>query len=146
MNISVYQVDAFANRVFEGNPAAICPLEKWLPEHTMQALAAENNLSETAFFVPAEDGFELRWFTPATEVDLCGHATLAAAHVLFEELDFQGEEIRFSTKSGPLSVTRSARVARVANYSAWIFLHKCRSPLSCPCKLSRHFMQRQKTV
>lgn len=109
MNISVYQVDAFANRVFEGNPAAICPLEQWLPEQTMQALAAENNLSETAFFVPVEDGFELRWFTPTTEVGLCGHATLAAAHVLFEELGYQEEEIRFNTKSGLLCVTRGGK-------------------------------------
>ena len=82
MKINVYQVDAFASKPFEGNPAAICPLAEWLPEQTMQALAAENNLSETAFFVPEGDGFALRWFTPATEVDLCGHATLAAAYVL----------------------------------------------------------------
>lgn len=106
MKINVYQVDAFANKAFEGNPAAICPLQEWLPEQTMQALAAENNLSETAFFVPEDDGFALRWFTPATEVDLCGHATLAAAYVLFEELAYQGDEIRFSTKSGALSVMR----------------------------------------
>ena len=106
MKINVYQVDAFANKAFEGNPAAICPLQQWLPEQTMQALAAENNLSETAFFVPEGDGFALRWFTPAVEVDMCGHATLAAAHVLFEELDYKGEEISFSTKSGTLSVKR----------------------------------------
>jgi len=106
VKINVYQVDAFANKAFEGNPAAICPLQEWLPEQTMQALAAENNLSETAFFVPEDDGFALRWFTPATEVDLCGHATLAAAYVLFEELAYQGDEIRFSTKSGALSVMR----------------------------------------
>ena len=143
MNIPVYQVDAFANRVFEGNPAAICPLEHWLPEHTMQALAAENNLSETAFFVPAEDGFELRWFTPATEVDLCGHATLAAAHVLFEELDFQGEEIRFSTKSGPLSVIRSGKSGELLSMD---FPAQAPLPITCPRKLSKHFTQRQKTV
>ena len=113
MKINVYQVDAFANKPFEGNPAAICPLQKWLPEQTMQALAAENNLSETAFFVPEGDGFALRWFTPATEVDLCGHATLAAAYVLFEELDYDGEEIRFSTKSGTLSVVRNGDFLRM---------------------------------
>ncbi|GJM12635.1 MAG: putative isomerase [Pseudohongiella sp.] len=107
MKINVYQIDAFANKAFEGNPAAICPLQEWLPAQTMQALAAENNLSETAFFVPEDDGFALRWFTPETEVDLCGHATLAAAYVLFEELDYQGEEILFSTKSGTLTVKRS---------------------------------------
>jgi len=106
VKINVYQIDAFANKAFEGNPAAICPLQEWLPDQTMQALAAENNLSETAFFVPEDDGFALRWFTPATEVDLCGHATLAAAYVLFEELNYQGNEIRFNTKSGTLSVTR----------------------------------------
>ncbi|PCI79352.1 MAG: isomerase [SAR86 cluster bacterium] len=113
MKINVYQVDAFANKPFEGNPAAICPLQEWLPEQTMQALAAENNLSETAFFVAEGDGFALRWFTPATEVDLCGHATLAAAYVLFEELDYQGEEIRFSTKSGTLSVMRNGDSLRM---------------------------------
>lgn len=136
MNISVYQVDAFANRVFEGNPAAICPLEKWLPEHTMQALAAENNLSETAFFVPAEDGFELRWFTPATEVDLCGHATLAAAHVLFEELDFQGEEIRFSTKSGPLSVIRSGKSGELLSMD---FPAQAPLPIDLPTQIVQAF-------
>jgi PhzF family phenazine biosynthesis protein len=113
VKINVYQVDAFANKPFEGNPAAICPLEEWLPEQAMQALAAENNLSETAFFVPDGDGFALRWFTPAIEVDLCGHATLAAAHVLFEELDYQSEEIRFSTKSGTLSVVRNGDSLRM---------------------------------
>jgi len=113
MKIDVYQVDAFANKPFEGNPAAICPLQEWLPEQIMQALAAENNLSETAFFVPEEDGFALRWYTPTTEVDMCGHATLAAAHVLFEELDFQEEEIRFSTKSGALSVMRDGDSLRM---------------------------------
>lgn len=106
MKISLYQVDAFANKAFEGNPAAICPLKSWLPEQTMQAIAAENNLSETAFFVPNEDAYDLRWFTPSTEVDLCGHATLAAAHVLFHELGYEGEEIRFNTRSGSLSVVR----------------------------------------
>ncbi len=107
MKISVYHVDAFANKPFEGNPAAICPLEQWLPDMTMQAIAAENNLSETAFFVAEGDRFALRWFTPTTEVDLCGHATLAAAYVLFEELGYGAEEIRFSTKSGILTVRRN---------------------------------------
>jgi len=104
VKIRQYQVDAFASRVFEGNPAAVCPLDTWLPENTLQAIAAENNLSETAFFVPSGDGFELRWFTPATEVDLCGHATLASAHVLFAILGFQNEVIRFATRSGELAV------------------------------------------
>ena len=113
MKINVYHVDAFANKAFEGSPAAICPLDQWLPEQTMQALAAENNLSETAFFVTEGDGFALRWFTPTTEVDLCGHATLAAAYVLFEELGYQGEVIRFSTKSGTLSVVRNGDSLRL---------------------------------
>jgi len=81
MKTPMYQVDAFTDRVFHGNPAAVCPLEQWLPDATMQAIAAENNLSETAFFVPSGSDFHLRWFTPATEIDLCGHATLAAAHL-----------------------------------------------------------------
>jgi predicted PhzF superfamily epimerase YddE/YHI9 len=106
MKIRQYQVDAFAARVFEGNPAAVCPLEGWLDDHLLQAIAAENNLSETAFFVPAEEGFELRWFTPLKEVELCGHATLAAAHVLFAHLGYAGKRISFETRSGALFVER----------------------------------------
>jgi len=79
MEIPLYQIDAFASGLFEGNPAAVCPLDAWLPDATMQSIAAENNLSETAFFVPTGDGFHIRWFTPLSEVDLCGHATLATA-------------------------------------------------------------------
>ena len=101
-----YQVDAFARRVFEGNPAAVCPLDAWLPDATLQAIAMENNLSETAFFVPAGEGFHLRWFTPVAEVDLCGHATLATAHVLFAELGYVGQAIAFATRSGRLVVER----------------------------------------
>ena len=82
----MYQVDAFAGRVFSGNPAAICPLENWLPDVQMQAIAAENNLAETAFFVRNGAGYKLRWFTPAVEVDLCGHATLASAFVILNDL------------------------------------------------------------
>ncbi len=108
MRIPIYQVDAFTSRVFAGNPAAICPLEEWLPDEQMQAIAAENNLAETAFFVPRGDGFDLRWFTPMVEVDLCGHATLASAFVLFEKLAYTGESIAFSTKSGMLTVVRRA--------------------------------------
>jgi len=106
MKIRQYQVDAFASRVFEGNPAAVCPLEHWLPDETLQAIATENNLSETAFFVAAGPSFELRWFTPAAEVDLCGHATLASAHVLFEILGYGEPEIRFATRSGELRARR----------------------------------------
>ena len=106
MKLKQYQVDAFATRAFEGNPAAVCPLTEWLDDALMQAIAAENNLSETAFFVPNEKGFHLRWFTPAHEVDLCGHATLATAHVIFDMLDYDKERITFSTRSGNLFVTK----------------------------------------
>lgn len=106
MNIKQYQVDAFATRVFEGNPAAVCPLAHWLDDTLLQAIAAENNLSETAFFVPSGNAFQLRWFTPVSEVDLCGHATLATAHVLFAHLGHPGPVITFETRSGALTVTR----------------------------------------
>lgn len=106
MKLQQYQVDAFASHVFEGNPAAVCPLESWLDDTLLQAIAMENNLSETAYFVPVDKGFELRWFTPATEVDLCGHATLAAAHVLYTELGHSADAISFATRSGELSVSR----------------------------------------
>jgi PhzF family phenazine biosynthesis protein len=107
MKLRQYQVDAFASRAFEGNPAAVCPLERWLDDALLQAIAAENNLSETAFVVPSGADFQLRWFTPVAEVDLCGHATLATAHVLFEHLGHPGALIRFETRSGPLTVRRS---------------------------------------
>lgn len=110
MRIPIYQVDAFTSRVFAGNPAAICPLERWLPDATLASIATENNLSETAYFVKAASGFELRWFTPAVEVDLCGHATLASAWVLFHELGFMGPAITFHTKSGELTVERKGEM------------------------------------
>lgn len=114
MRLKQFQVDAFAAQVFEGNPAAICPLESWLDDGILQAIAEENNLSETAFFVPIEGvGFELRWFTPVTEVDLCGHATLAAAHVLFEEMGYQSEQITFKTRSGELLVKKEGEQLRM---------------------------------
>ncbi|GGG39634.1 isomerase [Croceivirga lutea] len=105
MKLTLYQVDAFAEKVFEGNPAAICPLEEWLPTVTMQKIAQENNLSETAFILRKNDGFEIRWFTAEIEVDLCGHATLAAAHAIFNYLNYQENTIQFfSPRSGKLSV------------------------------------------
>jgi len=104
--IPIYQVDAFASRVFTGNPAAVCPLEKWLPDEQMQAIAAENNLAETAFFVPNGEGYHLRWFTPTVEVDLCGHATLASAFVIMNRLTPAAKSVQFLTKSGKLAVTR----------------------------------------
>jgi PhzF family phenazine biosynthesis protein len=109
MNIKIYQVDAFTDQLFGGNPAAVCPLDKWLPDSLMQQIAAENNLAETAFFVSnsRNDGYELRWFTPELEMDLCGHATLAAAHIIFTEMSPVNEEIKFQTKkAGELTVTR----------------------------------------
>jgi len=109
MEIPIYQVDAFSSAAFGGNPAAVCPLEEWLPDETLQAIAAENNLSETAYFVRTGDRFALRWFTPGCEVDLCGHATLASAHVLFQELGIKDDTLRFDTKSGELVVRRDGR-------------------------------------
>lgn len=106
MKLTIFQVDAFAEAVFGGNPAAVVPLEAWLDDEVLQAIAMENNLSETAFFVPGEEGVRLRWFTPNAEVDLCGHATLAAAHVLFEHLGWTRPDIRFLSNSGPLVVRR----------------------------------------
>lgn len=106
MALIQYQIDAFASRPFEGNSAAVVPLERWLDEDLLQAIAMENNLSETAFFVPEGDGFQLRWLTPTKEVDLCGHATLATAHALFEHLGYDQPLIRFSTRSGDLFVER----------------------------------------
>jgi PhzF family phenazine biosynthesis protein len=106
VQIPIYQVDAFASRVFTGNPAAVCPLESWLPDVQLQEIATENNLSETAFFIPDGDAYQLRWFTPAVEVDLCGHATLATAYVLFKELGVTTPQISFRTKSGELIVHR----------------------------------------
>jgi PhzF family phenazine biosynthesis protein len=106
MEIPLYQVDAFTGRVFAGNPAAVCPLEKWLPPERMQAIAAENNLAETAFFVRSGERYQLRWFTPNVEIDLCGHATLASAFVLFRFLTPQEDSVTFDTQSGELTVRR----------------------------------------
>lgn len=106
MRLPIYQIDAFASRVFGGNPAAVVPLESWLPDDVMQAIAAENNLAETAFFVPEGEDYALRWFTPTVEVDLCGHATLASAHLIFSKITPDREQVRFTTRSGPLTVTR----------------------------------------
>lgn len=107
MNLPIFQVDAFTSKPFGGNPAAVVPLTEWLPEELMQSIAAENNLSETAFFVREGDGYGLRWFTPTFEIDLCGHATLATAHVIFEELRLEEASIKFrSHKSGELGVEK----------------------------------------
>lgn len=110
MNLNLYQIDAFADRVFAGNPAAVCPLETWLEDEVMQAIAAENNVAETAFYVPCGDDFEIRWFTPTVEVDLCGHATLASAYVLYEEQGFDQPSLRFHSKSGILQVSKKGNL------------------------------------
>ncbi len=106
MELPIFQVDAFTGQVFSGNPAAVCPLVTWLPDEMLQSIAAENNLAETAFFVRTGERFHLRWFTPACEVDLCGHATLATAFVLFSEMGEQSDRLYFDTKSGELTVQR----------------------------------------
>lgn len=108
MTIPIYQVDAFTLGPFSGNPAAVCPLDAWLDDDTMQNIAAENNLAETAFIVPREGGYDLRWFTPAVEVDLCGHATLAAGYVVLNHLQPDLRSVSFETVSGELIVTRDA--------------------------------------
>lgn len=111
MKLKMYQVDAFTSRVFAGNPAAVCILEQWLDAKLMQHIANENNLSETAFAVPVNNRYEIRWFTPEMEVDLCGHATLATGHVLFNHLDFPSDRVEFfSPHSGSLSVEKNGQL------------------------------------
>lgn len=107
--MKIFQVDAFTNRLFSGNPAAVIPLEEWINDDMMQRIAMENNLAETAFFVPQGDGFHIRWFTPKVEVDLCGHATLATAHVLYHHMGFIGPELNFASRSGNLRVFREGK-------------------------------------
>ena len=106
MILKTYQIDAFTTKVFEGNPAMVVPLDGWIDDELMQKIAQENNLSETAFFVQKDELYELRWFTPKSEVDMCGHATLASAYVLFECMDYERDVIKFSTKSGILEVRK----------------------------------------
>jgi PhzF family phenazine biosynthesis protein len=106
MKIRMFQIDAFTDRQFHGNPAAVCPLERWLADAVMQDIAAENNLAETAFYLRTQEGFHIRWFTPEEEVDLCGHATLATAYAIFAIEGVPGNTIHFASRSGPLSVTK----------------------------------------
>ena len=110
MKLQIYQIDAFAERVFQGNPAAVVPLEHELEDDLLQSIAAENNLSETAFILRREDSFSLRWFTPVSEVDLCGHATLASAFYLFESGEVKGDRVSFETRSGTLHVLKNGRL------------------------------------
>ena len=107
MRVAYYEVSAFTSQPFGGNPAGVCPLDSWPPDAILQGIAANNNLAETAFFVPRDTDFDLRWFTPTTEVDLCGHATLAAAYVLFTERGWPAESIHFHSRSGILTVSLS---------------------------------------
>ena len=133
MQLQIFQIDAFAERVFEGNPAAVCPLEEWLPDHILQKIALENNLSETAFFVPSGAGFRIRWFTPTTEVDLCGHATLASAYVLFNHLGHGGDTVRFESRSGILAVRR------LGDRLELDFPNQAPKPCEAPANLLRAF-------
>lgn len=124
MKLPLYQIDAFANKSFEGNPAAICPLDEWLSDELMQSISAENNLSETAFFIKTNDGYHIRWFTPTHEVDLCGHATLASAYVIFNILKYEEKEILFESKSGVLSVKKN---------NDWLEMDfPSQAPIQCP--------------
>ncbi len=126
MRISLFHIDAFTSKQFAGNPAAVCPLKAWLPDETMQEIAAENNLSETAFFVPGEEAHEIRWFTPTVEVDLCGHATLASAWVIFHALARDARVATFTSRSGPLKVARADDLL-VMDFPSWES-----QPTECP--------------
>lgn len=121
MNYTLYQVDAFTDTLFGGNPAAVIPLDQWIEDSIMQQLAMENNLSETVFFVPSKNAaadYEIRWFTPVLEINLCGHATLASAFILFNKLGYSKESIRFHCKSGILTVTRKDDIIQM-DFPAW---------------------------
>lgn len=107
MELDIYQIDAFADKPFQGNPAAVIPLEEWLDDNIMQSIALENNLSETAFFIKTKEHFHIRWFTPFSEVDLCGHATLASAYVIYNILNYKNDTITFDSRSGVLSVKKN---------------------------------------
>lgn len=130
MRLPLYQIDAFADRTFAGNPAAVMPLERWLPDAVMQAIAAENNLSETAFFVREGSGYHIRWFMPIGEIDLCGHATLASAFVVMTELEPGRDRVDFASMSGPLAVTRRGDTFRLD------FPTRPPRPVPCPAGLA----------
>jgi predicted PhzF superfamily epimerase YddE/YHI9 len=131
VKLPLFQIDAFASSVFKGNPAAVVPLERWLPDVVLQAIAAENNLSETAFFVPEGEGFHIRWMTPTTEVNLCGHATLASAYVILDILEPRRQEVRFTSQSGPLWVRRDGAYLAM-DFPSWMPL-----PVEVPDALVR---------
>ena len=132
MRLPIFEVDAFTSRVFGGNPAAVCPLESWLADRTLQSIAAENNLAETAFLVGGEGAYEIRWMTPTTEVDLCGHATLASAHVLWEQGHIKPcEPARFHSKSGVLSAKKDG---------TWIEMNFPATPAKLDTEGTNHFV------
>jgi len=118
MKLTIYQIDAFTDKLFAGNPAAVIPLDKWIDDSLMQQLAMENNLAETAFFVPKGNDFEIRWFTPALEINLCGHATLASAFVLFNFLEYKKNLVTFHSKSGLLVVSRNGDLLNM-DFPSW---------------------------
>ncbi|MBN8674872.1 MAG: PhzF family phenazine biosynthesis protein [Chitinophagales bacterium] len=118
MKLTMYQVDAFADKVFAGNPAAVIPLDKWIGDELMQQIAMENNLAETVFFVAKDNDFDIRWFTPELEINLCGHATLASAYVLYEFLGYKKRTITFHSKSGPLYVSRDGETIKL-DFPSW---------------------------
>jgi PhzF family phenazine biosynthesis protein len=118
MKLTLYQIDAFASKLFSGNPAAVIPLDKWIDDELMQNLAMENNLAETVFFVPNGNDFDIRWFTPEVEINLCGHATLASAYVLYNILGYKKSTINFHCKSGPLYVSRDGDVINL-DFPSW---------------------------
>ena len=118
MTLPIYQIDAFTSKLFAGNPAAICPLTEWIPPELMQQIAAENNLAETAFFVQRANHYEIRWFMPHDEIDLCGHATLASAYVIFQYLNPALKEVSFTSQSGILKASRSDNNTIVLDFPA----------------------------
>ena len=118
MKLTIYQIDAFAEKLFTGNPAAVIPLDKWLDDSMMQKIAMENNLAETAFFVKTANGYDIRWFTPELEINLCGHATLASAFVLYNFLGYSHPQIQFQCKSGPLAVYREGELIHL-DFPSW---------------------------
>jgi predicted PhzF superfamily epimerase YddE/YHI9 len=127
LELKMYQVDAFANEVFQGNPAAVVPLDEWLSESQLQSIATENNLSETAFFTARPDGsYDIRWFTPTHEAPLCGHATLASAYVVFNHLDTSAENVEFHSMTGPLGVNRDQDML-ILDFPS-LKLHRCVAP------------------
>ena len=140
MKIPIFQIDAFTGKLFGGNPAAVCPLEEWISDELMLSIAKENNLAETAYFVKEGDGFRLKWFTPETEMDLCGHATLASAYVIFEHLGYEREAITFNTMSGELKIKKDGDLLQMD------FPSRIPEPATVPDIILKSFSIRPKKV